>query len=85
MSNDIVGQGLELMLYGMGTVVVFLTLLVVVTTGMSRFLGRYFPEAAAAASARAMPGKQGASGGEVHEEVVAAIGAAIHQHRKNRS
>ena len=62
MSNDIVGQGLELMLYG-----------------------RYFPEAAAAASARAMPGKQGASGGEVHEEVVAAIGAAIHQHRKNRS
>ena len=44
MQGDIVSQGLELMLYGMGTVVVFLALLVVATTGMSRLIGRYFPE-----------------------------------------
>ena len=84
MSNDIVVQGLELMLYGMGTVVVFLALLVVVTTGMSRFLGRYFPDAVAAAPARAAPARQAASGGEVNEEVVAVISAAIRQHRQNR-
>ncbi|MEP1594634.1 MAG: OadG family transporter subunit, partial [Halieaceae bacterium] len=42
MQGDIVAQGVELMLYGMGTVVVFLTLLVVVTTLMSAILERYF-------------------------------------------
>jgi oxaloacetate decarboxylase gamma subunit len=85
MSNDIVGQGLELMLYGMGTVVVFLALLVVVTTGMSRFLARYFPEAAVAAPARAASPQQAAAGGEVNEDVVVAISAAIRQHRQDRS
>ena len=85
MSNDIIGQGFELMLYGMGTVVVFLALLVVVTIGMSRFLGRFFPEAAVTASASATTGKQAATRGEVDEAVVAAISATIHQHRKDRS
>ena len=37
MQGDIVAQGLELMLFGMGTVVVFLALLVAMATaGMSR-------------------------------------------------
>ena len=85
MNNDIVGQGLELMLYGMGTVVAFLALLVVVTAGMSRFLGRYFPETPVAVPARAAPVRQVTTGGEVSEEVVAAISAAIAQHRRNRS
>jgi oxaloacetate decarboxylase gamma subunit len=42
--GDIVSQGGELMLYGMGTVVVFLALLVVSTTAMSRAIGRFFPD-----------------------------------------
>ena len=44
MQQDIVGQGVELMLYGMGTVVVFLAALVVATTAMSRVVTRFFPE-----------------------------------------
>ncbi|XOV81470.1 MAG: OadG family protein [bacterium] len=69
--------GLELMLIGMGTVFVFLTLLVAATKTMSVLVLRYaplppvlvppIPEDATAPSA----------------EEVAAITAAIHQHRQN--
>ena len=43
MQTDLIGQGLELMLYGMGTVVVFLTLLVFTTSGMSLLVRRFIP------------------------------------------
>ena len=81
MTDDIVGQGVELMLYGMGTVVVFLALLIVITTAMSTVINRYFPEAPAPAPATPRP----AATAEPSEEVVAAISAAIHQHRSKRS
>lgn len=63
--------GLELMLAGMGTVFVFLTALVIATTLMSRLVQRYSP---APAPGRSGPGDDG--------EVVAAITAAIAQHRR---
>jgi oxaloacetate decarboxylase gamma subunit len=82
MQADIVAQGLELMLYGMGTVVVFLTLLVVATTIMSRLMTRYFPDPAApAVPARPAVGEQ-QQAPAVAPQVVAAISAAIHQHRR---
>jgi len=37
-------QGLDLMLYGMGTVFVFLTLLVIVTALMSAAIQRWLPD-----------------------------------------
>jgi oxaloacetate decarboxylase gamma subunit len=83
MQGDIVSQGLELMLFGMGTVVVFLALLVLATTGMSRFVGRYFPEPEApvqAALRRLHSHKQPAE----DPNLVAVISAAIHQHRANK-
>ena len=40
MSASIVEQGVELMLFGMGTVILFLGLLVLATTLMSRMLAR---------------------------------------------
>ena len=82
MQQDIVAQGVELMLFGMGTVVVFLALLIVATTVMSAFVGRYFPEARPAPTAG---GKSAAVGGSPDAEVVAAITAAIHQHRNRKS
>jgi oxaloacetate decarboxylase gamma subunit len=82
MQQDIVAQGLELMLFGMGTVVVFLALLVVATTVMSAFVARYFPEPQRAPSAAS---KAVAGASSPNEEVVAAISAAIHQHRNRKS
>lgn len=73
MAPDLISQGLELMLVGMGTVFVFLTVLVLATSGMSWIALRYFPE------------KQPAFGQDptvATAEEVAAITAAIAQHRK---
>ncbi len=79
MQQDILAQGVELMLFGMGTVVVFLALLVIATTGMSAFVGRYFPETQKILSGTSKPAPAAADG-----EVVAAISAAIHQHRRRK-
>ena len=55
------------MLVGMGTVFVFLTLLVIAMTVMASVVGRLQPVTAAT---------------EVSEEEIAAIGAAIREHRR---
>lgn len=71
MQEDLLNQGLTLMLVGMGTVFVFLTLLVISMTLMSRILVRLHviePPVDKAAGASA--------------EEVAAISAAISVHRK---
>ena len=70
MSADLFAQGLELMLVGMGTVFVFLTLLVVATAAMSRLVQRFERRHPVAS----------ASGDESEE--VAAIAAAITMHRR---
>jgi oxaloacetate decarboxylase gamma subunit len=67
MTNNLIDEGLRLMLVGMGTVFVFLTLLVVVTTLMSRIVIR-------------IQAKAIASG--ITDEEVAAISAAVMLHRR---
>ena len=68
------------MLVGMGTVFVFLTLLVMATLGMSTLIQRFFPPVA---TAPAVPQHAvGASAGEPHEEEIAAITIALRQHLK---
>ena len=67
MQNDLIDQGLTLMLAGMGTVFVFLTALVIAMSVMSRVVMRLQPAAA-------QPG--------VTDEEVAAISAAITAHRR---
>ena len=62
-------QGLTLMLVGMGTVFVFLTLLVAATTLMSALTVRLSSAPAAESTA-------------VSDEEVAAISAAINRHRQ---
>lgn len=69
--ESLLGQGLDLMLIGMGTVFVFLTLLVFATKAMSAVALRLQPVPAS------VPPKQ-----EQDEQVVAAIAGAIAQHRK---
>lgn len=67
MTNDLLNEGLTLMLAGMGTVFVFLTALVIATSLMSRVIMRF-------ESARA--------GDDIAPEEVAAISAAIEAHRR---
>jgi len=81
-------QGLELMLFGMGTVLAFLSVLVLSIALMSRVLARYFPvvetPGIADASTRASPpGILGSAPGDA--TLVAVISAAIHRHRSNKS
>jgi len=76
-------QGIELMLYGMGTVVLFLALLVVATTVMARFITRYFPEPEPPVQAALQRlHRQDKPAGDPN--LVAVITAAVHQHRSNK-
>ncbi len=43
MGTSLIEQGVSLMLYGMGVVFVFLTVLVLSVMAMSALLGRFFP------------------------------------------
>lgn len=83
--DDIFMQGVELMIFGIGAVAIFLSLLVLVTSLTSRFMSRFFPEQVEApvAAKPASPGALPAScAGQA--ELVTVITAAIHQHRKER-
>jgi len=75
MNDNLISSGLELMLFGMGTVVVFLSLLVVVTSTMSALVARYAPEETPP------PPETGVT----DPTLVAVITAAIHQHRSRRN
>lgn len=83
--DDIFMQGVELMIFGVGAVAIFLSLLVVVTSLTSSFMSRYFPEQVeppAPAKSTSLAALPGARPGQA--ELVAVIAAAIHQHRKQR-
>ncbi|MEM7500931.1 MAG: OadG family protein [Pseudomonadota bacterium] len=71
----LVDAGVQLMLIGMGTVFVFLTALIGVTTLMSSAVNRFFPEATPVATAGGDPSEPSA-------EELAAIAAAIATHRQ---
>jgi oxaloacetate decarboxylase gamma subunit len=68
MGSELIDQGLTLMLAGMGTVFVFLTVLVIAMTLMSKLIVRFTVPAASA---------------DVSDEEVAAISAAIFKHRNS--
>jgi oxaloacetate decarboxylase gamma subunit len=76
MQNELRKQGVELMLYGMGTVFTFLALLIVATTFMSIVVRRFVkPELLPAKVVHRQPVE------ENDEQLVAIIGAAIHKYR----
>lgn len=76
MQADLISQGLELALIGMGTVFGFLILLIGATTLMSTLVQRLAPEAPPNAA-----GTAPASAAPADDELVAVIGAAIRRHR----
>ncbi|MDT8398646.1 MAG: OadG family transporter subunit [Pseudomonadales bacterium] len=74
-STDLLAEGLSLMLLGMGTVFVFLIILVFATSTMSTLVRRYVPENPP------VPVKSGPGGQLNDQRVLAVISAAIHAHR----
>lgn len=75
--DTLVSQGIELAMYGMGTVFLFLSLLVVATRLMSSFILRYYPDAKPAAATPGLPG----AAPDPDPRLLAVISAAIQQHR----
>ncbi|MDH3547683.1 MAG: OadG family transporter subunit [Gammaproteobacteria bacterium] len=67
MENELINQGLILMLGGMGTVFVFLTILVVVTSLMSRLVMKF---------------EIGTTRADITDDEIAAITAAVAAHRR---
>ena len=74
MDSQLISQGLDLMLYGMGTVFIFLTVLVAITTIMSTTVNKIAPE-------QVDESKIKAPQAQVETRIVKAIQAAINQHR----
>ncbi len=82
MQQTIMEQGFDLMIFGMGAVCVFLTLLVFLTRLMSWFVNRYIPEPEQPVPVE--PAKA-ASAVPVDPKVLAIIQGAIHQHRAKQA
>lgn len=73
------------MLFGMGSVLVFLTLLVIATVLMCGALNRWFPEAEPPLERNSRSSSApGPSTGQVDKKKLAIIKAAIEQHRARR-
>ncbi|MBM68276.1 MAG: hypothetical protein CME43_02210 [Haliea sp.] len=85
--DELFMQGVELMLFGVSTVAIFLSLLVVVIALASRVILRFFPEPAPAVPDRhggTASGAPPANAQALDAERVAVITAAVHQHRQRR-
>lgn len=83
MDNTLLEQGLDLMLYGMGSVLVFLTLLVLATVIMSALMTRFFSEPEPEVPERGDSSDQASPPG-VDDRVLAIIKSAVEQHRSKR-
>ena len=79
-SSDLLIEGVELMLLGMGSVFTFLIILVFVTGIMSRLIDRFVPVPAPVAK----PVRKAPATDAVDPELLSVIGAAVKQHRARR-
>lgn len=78
--HSLVEQGLELMVFGMGAVFVFLTMLVFITTLMSKLVNKIAPEAEpVAAPVRAARSQSG-----VDPQLLKVLSAAVKEHRERQ-
>ena len=84
MQPTLLSQGLELLLFGMGTVVVFLTLLVYAIGVMSWLIRTFLPAPELPASPAAAAHTGVTHSPYVSPQILAAIVGAVHQHRESR-
>lgn len=74
METNLVIEGIKFMVLGMGTVFVFLAIMIFCMNIMSKIIHRYFPEPQATATSN--------SSQQNKKKIVAAITAAIKYHRE---
>jgi oxaloacetate decarboxylase (Na+ extruding) subunit gamma len=81
MQSDLLNEALQLLIYGMGTVFIFLYVLVLATSGMSWFVTRFAPE-----PEPYKPSKRVAKANttQVDPDVLKAIGLAVQEYRRER-
>ena len=85
MTDSLLQQGLNLMSFGMGTVFVFLAVLVATTVIMSRVIGRFFPGRHELAGDKPPANRQSAAANTViDDKVLKVIQAALNQHRNKK-
>lgn len=81
MTSSLIDQGFNLMLFGMGTVFIFLTILIFATSSMSKIITRYFPEKVVAAPTARKKKSAALGATTVAPATLKIIQAAIEQHR----
>lgn len=88
MQDTLLQQGLDLMLFGMGTVFVFLTLLVFITVVISFLVQQYFPDKEPLHSKMPIAGSGSTTASQQgmlpDPRTLSIIKAALKQHRKKR-
>lgn len=79
---ELLQDGLALMALGMGVVFVFLTILIISVTLMSKLVGRFQPVPAVVDTGKKSSPSSPASGQS--EEMMAVISAAVHRYRSTQ-
>lgn len=80
-SSELISEGINLMLFGMGFVFVFLTLLVAVTSLMSKTVNKLVKPAPEAKNKPAPVSAPAAAG---NDELIAVMTAAVHKYRSGK-
>lgn len=81
MHGSLLQQGLDLLIFGMGTVFVFLTVLVISVGLMSKIIARFFAEIEETPRVAPTPVRTTTTAAAVDPNVLLAIQEAIYQHR----
>ncbi|MDQ7727954.1 OadG family transporter subunit [Halomonas sp. SpR8] len=81
-NQELLQDGLALMALGMGVVFVFLTILVISVTLMSRLIGRFQPAPVAAEMGNKSPRPSGSA--TQNDETLAVLSAAVQRYRSTR-
>ena len=83
-TGELMSEGVEIMLYGVGFVYLFLVLLIYCIKGMSVVIARFAPEHPVQATAAPLHVSPSAALAAPSSDELAAIKSAIQQHRARR-